>query len=217
MNKGRQQEVYILSPVRQVTPEQSAVINHHIQKVKDNGDHVFNPMENAPQDDPTGYNIVMAELPALYKAAQNGGRVDILWNLGGKPSEGSRVDLGMTVALGLEYKLIAVFNRENPTGPQVAYKIISNETEQVNKLQEMLANILKSDEIVIDWNIDMTTEEEEWQRIRLGLALGCLTKNPNLKIKLGELRGEDPPQKSYPKVIREIERRQSNNIPLFVL
>lgn len=207
MNKEKQ--VYILSPVRQVTPEQSAIIAQHVQKVKDDGDNVFNPIENAPQNDPTGYNIVMTELTALHKASQDGGRVDILWNLGGTPSEGSRVDLGMAVALGLEYKLITVFNRENPTGPQAAYQIISNETDQVNTLHSMLENILKNKEVVIDWDTEMKTEEQEWQRIKLGLAIGCLAKNPNLKIHLGKLLGEDPPdKKSYPKVIKEIERRQ---------
>jgi len=216
--KERPQQVYILSPVRQATSEQTAIKDRHVQKIKDAGDEVFNPMEDAPQDDPTGYNIVMAELRALYKVEQNGGRVDIFWNLGGKPSEGSRVDLGMTFALGLEYKLVTVFNKENPTGPQVAYKIISDNAGQVSKLQTMLANILISNDVVIDWDIEMTTEEEEWQRLRLGLALGCLTRNPNLKIRLGELRGEDPSdKKSYPKVMREIERRQNEDIPLFVL
>jgi hypothetical protein len=209
------QRVYILSPVRQATPEQTAIKDQHIQKIKENGDIVFNPMENAPQEDPTGYHIVMTELLALYKAARKGGRTDILWNLGGKTSEGSRVDLGMTYALGLEHRLITVFNQKEPTGPQIAYKIISDNAGQVSKLQTMLTNILISNEVVIDWDIEMTTEEQEWQRLRLGLALGCLTRNRNLKIRLGELRGEDPPRKSYPKVIKEIERRQNENIPLF--
>jgi len=209
MNK----EVYILSPVRQVTTEQSAVIAQHVQKVKGDGDHVFNPREDAPQLDPTGYNIVMTELAALDQAAKDGGRVDILWNLGGTPSEGSRVDLGMSIALGLEYRLVKKFNEENPTGPQIAYRIISNEKVSVEKMHTMLENLLQSDGVTIDWDTVMITEEQEWQRIRLGLALGCLARNPNLKIRLGELRGEDDPnKKSYPKVIREIERRQHGEV-----
>ena len=218
MKEGQPQRVYILAPVRQATQEQTAIKDQHVQKVKDEGDIVFNPMEDAPQQDPTGYNIVMTELPALYKAAQNGGRTDILWNLGGIPSECSRVDLGMTFSLELEYRLVTVFNKENPTGPQVAYKIISGAESEIKRLNELLADMVKKGEAVIDWDIEMATEEQEWQRIKLGLALGCVAKNPNFKIKLGELRGEDPPdKKSYPKVMREIERRQSSEIPLFVL
>jgi hypothetical protein len=205
----KEQEVYILSPVRYATPEQSIDIAEYVEKVKKDGDHVFNPVENAPQLDPTGYYIVMTELAALDKAAKSGGRVDMLWNLGGTPSEGSRVDLGMAIALGLEYRLVKVFNDKDQTGPQIAYQIISNSEDHVNALHTMLDNILQSKEVTIDWDTEMITENQEWQRISLGLVLGCLAKNPDLKIHLGKLHGEDPPdKKSYPKVIKEIERRQ---------
>jgi hypothetical protein len=207
MNK--EQQVYILSPVRKVTPEQSAIITAHVEKVKRDGDRVFNPIENAPQLDPTGYNIVMTELAALDQAAKDGGRVDILWNLGGTPSEGSRVDVGMALSLGLQLRLVHVFNLDNPTGPQKCFSLISGWGKEIVK--EALEKIQKSGQVVIDWDIERVTEEQEWQRIKLGLALGCLAQNPNLKIQLGELRGEDPPdKKSYPKVIREIEKRQDN-------
>jgi hypothetical protein len=205
MNKERQ--VYILSPVRQVTPEQSAIIVQHVQKVKEDGDLVFNPVENAPQNDPTGYNIVMTELTALYKASQEGGRVDVLWNLGGIPSEGSRVDVGMALSLGLPLRLVHVFNLESPTGPQKCFSLLSGWNKEIVKRE--IEEIQKDGNVRIDWDTEMTTESQEWQRIRLGLALGCLAKNPDLKIYLGELRGEDlPDKKSYPKVIKEIERRQ---------
>jgi len=53
----------------------------------------------------------------------------------------------------------------------------------------------------------MLWEDQEWQRIYLGLALGCWAQNPNIRIKLGKLMGIDPPdKKSYPKAIKEIER-----------
>jgi hypothetical protein len=46
----------------------------------------------------------------------------------------------------------------------------------------------------------MLTSEQEWQRIYLGLALGCISKNPNINIKMGRLAGEDPiNKKSYVK------------------
>jgi hypothetical protein len=202
-----QERVYILAPVRQVTEEQAVKIAGHKEYLQTKGVRIFNPIEDAPQDDATGYNIVMAELNFLHKAAKEGGRVDILWNLGGKPSEGSRVDVGMAVALGLELNLVGVFNEKNPTGPQLAYKIIRNDIREISKLSDMFWEIQQSGKADIDWNTEMIGEKEEWQRIRLGLALGFMAQNPNLKINLRKLTGIDPPGiKSYPKVMRELEK-----------
>jgi hypothetical protein len=203
------QEVYILSPVRQVTDEQAVVIATHVQKVKDEGDIVFNPIQNAPQDDPTGYHIVITELASLYGSSKRGGRVDMLWNLGGKPSEGSRVDLGIAYALSLECRLVAEFNKENPAGPQIAHRIITGDCEMVEKLQKKLVDMRQRNGATIDWDTVMVNDRQEWQRLNLGLALGCLAHDPIFKISMGELWGYDyPDQKSYPKVIREIEARQ---------
>lgn len=199
--------VYVISPVRQVTEEQAAEIESHVESLREQGFRVFNPVEDAPQDDATGYNIVMAELKFLHKASLEGGRVDILWNLGGKPSEGSRVDVGMAVALGLKLNLVGVFNADNPTGPEVAYRIILKMDREMPRLQDTLQEFEKNGEAVIDWNIEMIGEEGEWQRIRLGLALGCMARNPDFRISLGKLTGIDPPdKKSYPKVIKELEK-----------
>jgi len=204
----------MISPVRQVTPEQSLEINRYVEVLKERGEKVFNPIEDAPQDDATGYNIVMAELNFMHKAAKNGGRVDILWNKGGKPSEGSRVDFGIAYALGLETSLAVVFNENSPTGPQEAFGIIKDlangrSSLRLKLLDALLENIRKAKKVVIDWDIDMSTERQEWQRIRLGLALGCMAQNPKLRIKMGRLSGDEMPGKGYPKVIREIEKRQS--------
>lgn len=200
--------VYVISPVRQVTEGQAEEITRHVEFLHGQGTRVFNPIEDAPQDDATGYNIVMAELGFMYKAAQEGGRVDILWNMGGKPSEGSRVDVGMAISLGLQLNLITVFNEENPVGPQETYRIIQNAGQKMPRLQKMFEEIEQTGEAIIDWNVEMGGEEQEWQRIRLGLALGCMARNPSFKIKTGKLTGIDPPdKKSYPKVVREIEKR----------
>ena len=199
--------VYVISPVRQVTEEQAAEIAKHVEFLHKQDVRVFNPVEDAPQDDATGYNIVMAELNFLHKAAREGGRVDVLWNLGGKPSEGSRVDVGMAVALGLKLNLVGVFNADNPIGPEVAYRIILKMDREMPRLQDTLQEFEKSGEAVIDWNVEMVGEEGEWQRIRLGLALGYKARNPDFKISLGKLTGIDPPdKKSYPKVIKELEK-----------
>lgn len=206
--------VYLISPVREVTKEQAEIISVHAENLKREGVRLFNPIEDAPQQDKTGFNIVMAELNFLHKTAVEEGRVDILWNAGGVPSEGSRVDLGMAFALGLEFKLVAVFNEAEPSGPQIGLKILrelegGEPLDVLWKIYGELSNIKNSREVVIDWGVEMTGPEQEWQRIRLGLALGCKSFNPRLKIKLGKLTGEDPAdKKSYVKVIREIERRQ---------
>lgn len=199
--------IYLLSPVRKVTPDQAEKIATHAKYLKESGAILFNPVEDAHQQDATGYNIVMAELNFLYKAAKNGGRVDVLWNAGGDPSEGSRVDVGMALALGLELNLVEVFNAENPSGPQQGLAFMCGWGGEAVK--SILEKIRKSDVVIVDWDMEMKTEEQELQRICLGMALGEMVQNPNIKIKLGDLNGIDPPEKkSYVKVMREIMARQ---------
>lgn len=206
--------VYLLSPVRQVTPNQAREIAEHAEKLNNEGVRLFNPVEDAPQDDETGFNIVMAELSFLHRAAREGGRVDILWNAGGTPSEGSRVDLGMILALELDFNLVNTFNEETPTGPQMGLQIIKEamaknlaNSPHLREVVFTLEEIRRSSEVIIDWDIEMTGIDQEWQRIYLGLVLGCMAQMPNLKIKLGKLYGIDPvDKKSYIKVIKEIEK-----------
>ena len=207
---GSKKLVYLLSPVRNVTEEQALTIAEHAKSLDVPEIRLFNPVKDAPQQDATGYNIVMAELNFLHEAAKSGGRVDILWNAGGTPSEGSRVDIGIALALGLDLNLIHIFNNENPTGPQICFKMITGMyAENVERMKEVIQN---SDQVLIDWDMEMKTEEQEWQRIFLGIALGEMAKNPQLKIKLGEVIGIDPPEKkSYVKVVKEIEARQTAN------
>lgn len=208
--------VYLISPVRQVTPEQAERVAVHAERLKYEGVKLFNPTEDAPQQDETGFNIVMAELNFMRLAAEKGGRVDILWNAGGKPSEGSRVDLGIAFALGLEFNLVEVFNEEEPTGPQLGLQILKELDGQKHldilwKIYAEFLVIKDGQEVVVDWDVEMSGPEQEWQRIRLGLALGCKAINQKVKIKMGNLVGVDPAGiKSYPKVIAEIERLQSD-------
>ncbi|KKT49740.1 MAG: hypothetical protein UW41_C0002G0016 [Candidatus Collierbacteria bacterium GW2011_GWC2_44_18] len=208
--------VYLISPVRQVTTEQAEEIAKYAETLKAGGVRLFNPVVDAPQQDETGYNIVMAEREFMYQAACHGGRVDILWNAGGTPSEGSRVDLGMAIAFALDFNLAGVFNEDQASGTQLGLQIIKEMTKRdpgrspiLREIFTTLDDMSWSNEITIDWDIEMTTIEQEWQRIYLGLALGVVAMNPNIKIKMGKLKGEDPTEKkSYVKVIKEIERRQ---------
>lgn len=204
---GSEKLVYLLSPVRNVTEEQALTIAEYAKSLDVPGIRLFNPIKDAPQQDATGYNIVMAELNFLHEAAKSGGRVDILWNAGGIPSEGSRVDMGIAMALGLEQRVIEVFNAKEQTGPQICFAFVKGRGKDV--IEKVVKDIQSSDEVLIDWDIEMKTEEQEWQRIFLGLALGMMAKNPNLRIKLGNVVGIDPPEKkSYVKVVKEIEARQ---------
>lgn len=209
--------VYILSPVREVTKYEEKIIRNHVESVKNKGDIVFNPVEDAPQEDKTGYNIVMKELNFLNMMSGENNRVDILWKRGGKKaSEGSRVDTGMVYSLGLRINLVTIFNKDKPTGPQLAFKMIKEitdknglETPYQDRMDERLRKFIRDGEEVINWDMKMISEDQEWQRINLGLALGYMAKNPDFKIRMGKLTGEDPvDKKSYPKVIDEIERRQ---------
>lgn len=202
--------VYLLSPVRNVTEDQAEVIAKHAKSLDVPGIRLFNPIEDAPQQDATGYNIVMAELNFLFEAANNGGKVDVLWNLGGTPSEGSRVDVGMAISLGLPINLVDIFNADSPTGPQKCFSLLKGEVSETEIAKELLERIKESKEVVVDWDMEMKSDEQEWQRIYLGLALGQIVQNPEIKIRLGNLVGIDPPEKkSYVKVIREIEKRQN--------
>jgi len=207
--------IYLLSPVRKVTPDQAKTIASHAKKLEMAGAVLFNPIDDAPQQDTTGYNIVVAELRFLHEAAKNGGRVDVLWNAGGDPSEGSRVDVGIALALGLELNLVEVFNVEEPTGPQVCFGLLKGSQKEIQMIADSFNKMRKDGQVELDWDIVMNTEEQERQRILLGLALGQLIQNPDFKINLRSVVGIDPPEKkSYIKVMREIETRQAKKLAL---
>jgi len=208
--EGRKKLVYLLSPVRYVTEEQALIIAEYAKSLDVPEIRLFNPVKDAPQQDVTSYNIVMAELNFLYEAAKNGGSVDVLWNAGGVPSEGSRVDVGMALSLGLPLNLVYVFDMDKPTGPQIGLEILNGWGKDIVK--KVIEEIQSSDLVLIDWDTEMNTEKQEWQRVFLGIALGEMIKNPQLKIKPGKVVGIDPPEKkSYVKVVKEIEARQTAN------
>ena len=224
MTTEKQTFVYILSPVRGATDYEKQTVNAHAESLRKRGEYVFNPAEDAPQEDKTGYNIVIKELGFLKKMSTENNRLDILWKLGGiKASEGSRVDVGMGYALGLRIYLVDIFDKEEATGPQLAFKTIKEITEKTeletpcqDRMNKKLEKFTNENETIIDWDTEMLSEDQEWQRINLGLALGHLAKNPNFKIRMGNLVGEDPEdKKSYPKVIKEIERRQNVGEQIF--
>lgn len=210
--------VYVISSVRGVSELERTEIEQHIRNLRQSGEEVFDPYLDAPQTDTSGLAIILAELNFLVKLSESSdlGRVDIFWN---HTSEGSRVDVGMAIALNLRINLVKIFNENESSSPQLVLRLIT----EICELQEMsnwppqkrkeispdlaktlryLDEIKNSEQISINWN-SLDSEEAEFQRLILGLSLGTMGKrNKNLKIKIRDVDGYvDPDVKSYPNAI----------------
>lgn len=205
------ENIYILSPVRNVTNFQRIVINKHLATLPKDYVTIFDPLIHAPQQDPTGIRIVQAEYTFLKKIQTEGGKVHVLWNRSGTPSEGSRVDWGMIRALRLAVKLVYIFQENEITGPQQCYELLKYSTfpyvllssfhPLCKKVDQYLRSIQNQQQVPITWTMGMTGNEEEWQRIQLGLIIGS-GKIPTLE----KLNGTDVSAKSYVKVIKNWEK-----------
>ena len=108
-------DVFIISPVRNITDEQKLAIENHIQGLKEEGFTVYFPLTDTNQEDPTlGYNICYDNREAM----ENSKEVHIYFD---KKSEGSLFDLGMAFALN---KSITIINVEDLESSEV--KSVSN-------------------------------------------------------------------------------------------
>jgi len=85
-------KIYIICSVRNATDAQVAHARRYTAGLRQKGHTVFWPYENAPQDDPTGFDIVSLERERIAEAD----RIDVLWDV---ESSGSHFDLGMAFAL----------------------------------------------------------------------------------------------------------------------
>jgi len=94
--------IYIICPVRFVTPKQYRDINKYVAKLENEHNLVFLPYRDVIQTLPE-LEIVKAELIAI----QNSDRVDVFWDI---TSSGSHFDLGIAVALKKRIKLIKNYN-----------------------------------------------------------------------------------------------------------
>ena len=83
-------KIYIICPVRNITTEQARYQEDYVIKLMQEGNDVFYPPWDAPQESKTGYEIVMAEMEAISRCD----RVDVFWDIN---SKGSHFDLGMAV------------------------------------------------------------------------------------------------------------------------
>ena len=84
--------IYVIGPVRIATEGQASIQANYCAKMEAEGHEVFLPQRDAPQDSPTGYEIVEAELEAIKEADE----VHVFWDIN---SKGSHFDLGMAYAL----------------------------------------------------------------------------------------------------------------------
>jgi len=201
---------YLLGPVRQVGPEQRAVIEGYKNKLVEKGLRVFDPIVDAPQESKTGYEIVMAELQWLKKMRRSkdeGGNpeVAVFWTNTPPYSEGSRVDAGMV--LGLELKTNLVEDWGGGWG-EFYLKAIN-----VKRYLDECARSSGCGDMF--WHTDMGEKYYEDERIRLGVLFSYLSQVGGFRLDVFGTIGNDVKEKSYPKVVAEIQRRQIRDLPLW--
>jgi len=103
--------VYIVCPVRGVSPEQHELIKQAVEKLEMAGDAVFWPERDALQSSNTGYEIVIEELEAIKECDE----VHLYWDV---TSKGSHFDLGAALALK---KKVVIKHLFHPDGPEKSY------------------------------------------------------------------------------------------------
>lgn len=92
--------IYLVCPVRNVTPELSEQIAKYVSNLEKLGANVHYPPRDVDQNDPTGERICRAHLAAMERATE----VHVYWDV---ESKGSHFDIGMAYALGK--KIVPVF------------------------------------------------------------------------------------------------------------
>lgn len=199
---------YIASPVRNIDADQRALVIAHRESLDNMGFRVFDPMRDAPQDDQTGFNIVLTELRWLHYMARlqaNGQEACfcVLWH---DSSQGSKVDIGMALKLGLVPTLVHEFTAGWETYLETAQEV-------THRLSYKQTN--PGYKAYLHWNVDAEGRELNIQRASLGVTLASLSRTGGLQIKGVRLVGTDGPHKSYPKVVKEIMDRQAQNRPLW--
>ncbi len=98
--------VYLICPVRNISPGQQQEIEQYVYGLEINGYVVHYPPRDVEQNDPTGVDIVLAHRQAM----KNCGRVDIFWDVN---SSGSHFDIGMAIILGKKLRLVKAFQDDS--------------------------------------------------------------------------------------------------------
>lgn len=98
--------IYIICPVRNVKPEQLALMRAYVRGLKHLGYTVHFPPDDVNQDDPSGREIVRHHYAAMTAADE----VHVFWD---KASGGSHWDAGMAYALGKRFVPVHNFHSDN--------------------------------------------------------------------------------------------------------
>ena len=99
-------KIYLICPVRNITPEQQQEIFNYVVLLESKGQKVHYPPRDVDQEDPTGWTICKKHCEALIKSDE----VHIFWDVS---SKGSHFDLGMAFALDKKLKLVKAYQPDN--------------------------------------------------------------------------------------------------------
>lgn len=92
-------KIYIICPVRGGTPKD---VEDYVIEQEKLGNVVYFPPRDAPQDDPTGWDICQTHLANMIDSNE----VHVFWDVN---SRGSHQDLGMAFALVKKLRLIKTY------------------------------------------------------------------------------------------------------------
>lgn len=96
--------IYILCPVRRITPEQEVEITDYVAQLEAEGHIVHFPPRDVDRVDETGGFRICSEHAAFMYTAE---RIDIFWDC---ESAGSHFDLGMGFMRSIPVKLVRVYH-----------------------------------------------------------------------------------------------------------
>ncbi len=101
-------KIYLVCPVRNVTPENKEQLDRLVEKLESNGANVHYPHRDVEQNDRTGgYSITNSHFEAMEQ-------VDEVWIVCDPQSYGSHVDLGMAIGLRKNLHLAGVVGKDTP-------------------------------------------------------------------------------------------------------
>ena len=120
-------KIFLISPVRQATPENSKLVKKYVEKLEKHGHQVHLPSRDTKQDDPTGgINICDTNFKKIFEADE----VHIWYS---SESSGTHFDLGgvymLIRILGYKKRIVWVnkddFDQEIPKSKKSFLKVLN--------------------------------------------------------------------------------------------
>lgn len=100
MSASHQKFIFLIHPVRNITPDMKQKMDEYRRTLEEQGCEVYDPLYHTNQVDPTGgYRICTDNMNAIKRADE----VHVAWD---GVSKGSLFDLGVAFALGKKIKRI---------------------------------------------------------------------------------------------------------------